>query len=598
MTKTADKKAHITASESPVTTYEKRCSFVQRMRDAFPSLESVLNELQHEPLSSNASVKVGELCFKLGLRENAGYYFRKAMTSDPKNSDALNNMGVLCVERGEFSLAEQYFIMAIKNNPQNMFARNNLSMVYHGTDRKGIDNGRDHVRCPCCQGTFPLFLPFGKQNPRPNALCPKCGSLERHRLLMLYLRGWTEFFSKSLRVLHLAPEPILQDIFSGLPNIFYVSTDLNSTRAMSHMDIMHIAFDDQIFDIIICSHVLEHVADDRKALEEMLRVLKPGGYVILQIPEKRGLEKSFEDASIVSPEDRQQYFGQSDHVRVYGRDVTERLRSAGFLVEEWTLPHDQEDIQTEMYGLLPDDIIYLCRRPDAESEVRNMKTYWNMCAQDNAMKHIAIHDWENEAIFHRSGQESVEVLLSLVDGSFFESLPVHSRMLDIGCGIGRMLKPIAMRFTDMDIYGIDISEEMISQGRERMKLFRNVTLLCNNGKDLSLFENDSYHFIYSYIVFQHIPRRYVRSYFREVNRVLDHTGLFAFQMQLLDTRNEANEPPDNDFRSIRYYSNNEVGLLCSSNGLEIMHSHPVIPVNGYCWYVARKQNRNTITEKT
>lgn len=592
MTKTVEKDKHIARLEEVITAYQRKygklSATLEKFADAYPSLECALSALRDEPLSSGAAVKVGELCFKLGFRENARHYFQKAIASDHRNSDALNNMGVIHVEAGEFSLAEQYFVMAAEINPRNIPARKNLSLLYDSMSDDEKTHCQNKVMCPCCQGQFPAFLPFGKNNPRPNALCPKCGSLERHRLLLLYLKGWTEFFRARLKVLHFAPEKALQDIFSRLNNIVYVSADLNSPLAMIHMDIRDITFGDKTFDLIICSHVLEHVADDRRAISEMFRVVKPGGCVMVQIPVRTSLEKTFEDSSIVSPEGRQQHFGQSDHVRVYGRDCIDRLKGSGFIAKEWEFPASQSGDQTAKYGLLPDDIIYLCIRQDFKTQLTDMKAYWNACAMDNAMKHIAIHDWENEEIFHRSGQESAEVILSLVDGHFFESVQGHGRMLDIGCGIGRMLKPFAQKFPGMKIYGVDVSEEMVHQGKQRMKEFQHVTLTGNNGKDLSMFDDNFFHFIYSYIVFQHIPRTYVRNYFREVNRVLDDTGLFVFQMQIMEGESRLSEPPGRDFRSIRYYSHADVKLLCSSHGLEIVHSNPALPVEGYCWYVTRK----------
>jgi SAM-dependent methyltransferase len=189
------------------------------------------------------------------------------------------------------------------------------------------------VQCPCCNGTFSTFLPFGLPQ-RINAMCPRCGALERDRLLKLYFETNTNLFRDRLRVLHFAPEHWLQKTLKRLPTVDYTSADLYSPNAMVKMDITDIRFADRSFDVVICNHVLEHVPEDRKAMSELCRVLKPGGWAVLQVPieEERGV--TLEDPTIVTPEERQRVFGQHDHVRIYGRDYVERLRNAGFSVKE------------------------------------------------------------------------------------------------------------------------------------------------------------------------------------------------------------------------------------------------------------------------
>lgn len=141
----------------------------------------------------------------------------------------------------------------------------------------------DRYTCPICNGRFRKFLPYGV-NPRPNAQCPGCGSLERHRLLWLYLKEMTDLFTRNLRVLDVAPLPVLQAKYVKLPNLDYLSVDIASPIAMVRMDITAIGCPRGQFDCILCYHVLEHVPDDRKALQELFRVLKPGGWAILQSP--------------------------------------------------------------------------------------------------------------------------------------------------------------------------------------------------------------------------------------------------------------------------------------------------------------------------
>jgi SAM-dependent methyltransferase len=215
--------------------------------------------------------------------------------------------------------------------------------------------------CPCCNGNFDEFLPFGVKQ-RPNARCPNCGSLERHRLLWLYFQNRTNLFSENLKVLHIAPEDIFQNAFKAMPNLDYISGDIKSSRAMVKMDITNIPYEANSFDVILCVHVLEHILDDRKAMRELFRVLKPNGWSILQVPIDLKRDKTFEDPSITMPEDRTRFFGQHDHVRVYGRDYRDRLEESGFLV---TVDGYARDLGTDLikkYSLKQHHEIYFCRK--------------------------------------------------------------------------------------------------------------------------------------------------------------------------------------------------------------------------------------------
>src|SRR5687768_6836791 len=193
----------------------------------------------------------------------------------------------------------------------------------------------DAVECPICGGRFRRFLSkhAASGKPRPGARCARCGSLERHRLLWLYLRDGTDLLGRPTRLLHFAPEPGIAEKLQALPDCDYLSADLDAPPAMVRMDVQEIAAANESFDAVICNHVLEHVPDDRRALREIRRVLKPGGWAILGVPLQRKRANSFEDPSITSPEEREQVYGQFDHVRVYGRDYPDRLRECGFDVE-------------------------------------------------------------------------------------------------------------------------------------------------------------------------------------------------------------------------------------------------------------------------
>jgi predicted SAM-dependent methyltransferase len=225
--------------------------------------------------------------------------------------------------------------------------------------------GGDRVVCPVCGGQFSRFLSFGLDK-RPNAQCPRCGCLERHRLLWLYLKDRTRFFEQSLKVLEFAPTLVLQRRFRRMKNLDYVSADLSSSVAMLRMDITQINFPDDRFDAIICYHVLEHVLDDRKAISELFRVLKPGGWAILQSPIDMTRDETFEAPDVTSPQDRERVFGQSDHVRIYGRDYRDRLEQAGFNVRLDDYVRDLGPEQAVKCGLMTGEKIHFCTKPDRD----------------------------------------------------------------------------------------------------------------------------------------------------------------------------------------------------------------------------------------
>ncbi len=197
---------------------------------------------------------------------------------------------------------------------------------HHPTDAAGLSVSR---HCVVCQKDAAAFGAFGIK-PRADALCPNCGSLERHRLLLSYLRARTPLFDgQPRRMLHVAPEICLETIFASACGPGYLSADLNNTAAMERMDITDIHHADDSFDVICCSHVLEHIPDDRKAMREMCRVLRPSGFAILNVP-VMPIAETFEDPAIVEPADRQRVYGHFDHARNYGRDYPDRLVESGF----------------------------------------------------------------------------------------------------------------------------------------------------------------------------------------------------------------------------------------------------------------------------
>ena len=211
--------------------------------------------------------------------------------------------------------------------------------------------------------SYRKFLPYGYEKIRENVLAPGTLSLERHRLFWLYLKNETSFFSsKNLRVLHFAPEQAFVKRFRKLKNIQYTTTDLKSPLADVKADICDLPFENDSYDFIICNHVLEHIPDDTKALDELYRVLAPGGTAILQVPYDRNRDATLEDDSITDPRERAAIFGQYDHVRIYGMDYFDKLASVGFRAEgiDYTAALSEEQI--EKYRLSKGELVPVCRK--------------------------------------------------------------------------------------------------------------------------------------------------------------------------------------------------------------------------------------------
>lgn len=208
--------------------------------------------------------------------------------------------------------------------------------------------------------SFKTFLPYGYGKQRNNVLSPSILSLERHRLLWLFLNNETDFFSAEKKVLHFAPEQAFYKRFRKMKNLNYTTTDLNSPLADVKADICNLPFKDNSYDVILCNHVLEHIPNDTKAMQELYRVLKPNGMAILQIPQDLSRAKTFEDDSITDKKERAKIFGQYDHVRVYGKDYFDKLRSIGFKVEEVNYTSTLSDAEIEKYCLAKGEIIPVC----------------------------------------------------------------------------------------------------------------------------------------------------------------------------------------------------------------------------------------------
>ena len=215
--------------------------------------------------------------------------------------------------------------------------------------------------CPICENKFRKMLPYGIDT-RENALCPSCLSLERHRLMWLYLNNKTDFFTKKQKMLHVAPEQCFIDRFKALKNLDYITGDIESPLADVKMDLHDIPFDDNTFDVVFCNHVLEHVTDDHRCMTEIYRVLKPGGWAMLQSPKDPTYKVTLEDPTITDPWEREKVFGQKDHLRMYGDDYPDKIAAAGFIVVEDKTVDEIGEALVSRYSLPANEYLYVGKK--------------------------------------------------------------------------------------------------------------------------------------------------------------------------------------------------------------------------------------------
>jgi SAM-dependent methyltransferase len=246
---------------------------------------------------------------------------------------------------------------------------------YYASLRAYYYPGHRYV-CPLCQARIRKLLYYGYDFPvlvekqvvggMPNfGMCPVCGCLERTRLLYLYLLHQTDFFRRPQKVLHFAPEPMIERLARKALGSNYLTADLVPSRLMIKVDITEIPFPEDAFDSIICCHVLEHVPDDGKAMRELYRVLKPGGWAVVQVPISAVLQKTYEDFSIASEAGRELAFGQFDHVRIYAADYRERLERVGFQVTifHWPVEPAKFGGRENLFGLNEREAVYRVNKP-------------------------------------------------------------------------------------------------------------------------------------------------------------------------------------------------------------------------------------------
>lgn len=220
------------------------------------------------------------------------------------------------------------------------------------------------VECPVCEKSFSKFLSYGSEVAhRENVLCPYDLTLERHRLMWLYLKDESNFFTApKLDVLHIAPEQCFIHKFKKQVNLNYLTGDLVSPIADIHFDLHSIPLEDNRFDVLFCNHVMEHVNDPLQCMKEIYRVMKPGGWAIMQVPQDMNREATYEDASIVTPEDREKHYWQKDHVRLFGRDYPRWLEKVGFKVEEFDLKKHYDSAKIERFRLMKDEVLYIFKK--------------------------------------------------------------------------------------------------------------------------------------------------------------------------------------------------------------------------------------------
>ena len=222
----------------------------------------------------------------------------------------------------------------------------------------------DAVECPCCGREWAAFVPDWN---RPDAICPGCGSHERHRALWLYLSELLESEAGPLELLHFAPEYALRTRLASLPDVRYVTCDLEPAGVDVGADITALPFAGDSFDAIVCSHVLEHVADDRAAMSELRRVLRPGGWALVMVPIDPARSHTYEDPHLTSAAERERAFWQHDHVRLYAADIADRLREAGLEVRSERIVDSLPAGAAMRHGLLEDELIFHCSRPPSSA---------------------------------------------------------------------------------------------------------------------------------------------------------------------------------------------------------------------------------------
>ena len=229
--------------------------------------------------------------------------------------------------------------------------------------------------CILCGCHVKEFLPAGIDTPlfsklkvigggyRNNAVCPYCGSLDRNRWVYWVLKEKTDIFVSARTVLHFAPEKMIRKKMQKNDKCDYYAGDIELRLGGHRIDVTMIPFQNAFFDYILINHVMEHIIEEARAFDELKRVIKPNGKLILSFPitlETETIEKS----GVYSEEDRLKYYGQKDHVRLYGKDYRKRLENFGWNVHQYTPEDIMEDEQIQKYGFLKNDVLLICSQKE------------------------------------------------------------------------------------------------------------------------------------------------------------------------------------------------------------------------------------------
>jgi len=257
-----------------------------------------------------------------------------------------------------FSLFQDELVLSLPALKARLPARYKQSMRGAFLMASSVLNRGSRVECPLCERRFRKFARFHGAHEQ----CPGCGSLMRHRAILLYLRDVLRLPEAVTDLLHVGPAVAMRRRLSSFGSIRYLSVDIDPHFADVRADVTDLQFADESFDFALCVHVLEHVQDDRKAISELYRVLRPGGAALIQVPPS-ALEVTLEDPSVTGPNERERVFGQYDHVRICGADYRIRLEEPGFQVELVDYVAELEPETRERFVLRVGEPFYLCGKP-------------------------------------------------------------------------------------------------------------------------------------------------------------------------------------------------------------------------------------------
>ena len=217
--------------------------------------------------------------------------------------------------------------------------------------------------CVCCGKSFRKFLPYGNIL-RANAVCPYCRSLERTRLLMYYLQNETFIFTQQKKILHFAPERAISKKIKAFSKAGYISADINPALGDQIVDIQNIPFEKEVFDIVICSHVLGHIPDEAKAINEIFRVLKSGGVAIILTLIDLNNDVTYENKNVRTSEEKLNHYGESDLLRLHGNDFISRLQREGIKVEriDYSIFFTDKEKRRNQFGNTERELIFRCQK--------------------------------------------------------------------------------------------------------------------------------------------------------------------------------------------------------------------------------------------